>query len=85
MGEKCDAPRPLEDGEVGEWILLEGVCVYPYRAVSVTYSYFWGVKQTPATCTNIGLHNLYPDEIDLVVSGPNFGTNTGGECLESVP
>ncbi|CUA73995.1 hypothetical protein RSOLAG22IIIB_01516 [Rhizoctonia solani] len=54
-GEKCDAPRPLEAGEVGEWILLEG---------------------TPATCTNIALHNLYPGEIDLVVSGPNFGRNT---------
>ncbi|EUC65217.1 5'/3'-nucleotidase SurE [Rhizoctonia solani AG-3 Rhs1AP] len=54
-GEKCDAPRSLEAGEVGEWILLEG---------------------TPATCTNIALHNLYPGEIDLVVSGPNFGRNT---------
>lgn len=54
-GEKTDAPRPLQDGEVGEWILLEG---------------------TPATCTNIALHNLYPGEIDLVVSGPNFGRNT---------
>ncbi|CAE6486189.1 unnamed protein product [Rhizoctonia solani] len=55
-GEKCDKPRPLEDGEVGEWVLLEG---------------------TPATCTNIALHTLYPGEIDLVVSGPNFGRNTG--------
>lgn len=27
--------------------------------------------QTPATCTNIALHNLYPGEIDLVISGPN--------------
>ncbi|CAE7125769.1 unnamed protein product [Rhizoctonia solani] len=54
-GEKCDVPRPLEPGEVGEWILLEG---------------------TPATCANIALHNLYPGEIDLVVSGPNFGRNT---------
>ncbi|KAF8598938.1 sure-like protein, partial [Ceratobasidium sp. AG-I] len=31
---------------------------------------------TPATCTNIALHNLYPGEIDLVVSGPNLGCNT---------
>lgn len=54
-GEKRDTPRPLQDGEVGEWILLQG---------------------TPATCTNIALHNLYPGEIDLVVSGPNFGRNT---------
>ncbi|KAG9125820.1 hypothetical protein FRC07_006048 [Ceratobasidium sp. 392] len=54
-GEKCDVSRPIQDGEVGEWILLEG---------------------TPATCTNIALHNLYPSEIDLVISGPNFGRNT---------
>ncbi|KAI6101957.1 survival protein sure-like phosphatase/nucleotidase [Pisolithus croceorrhizus] len=32
--------------------------------------------QTPASCTNISLHNLYPGEIDLVISGPNFGRNT---------
>ncbi|KAI6027566.1 sure-like protein [Pisolithus microcarpus] len=31
---------------------------------------------TPASCTNISLHNLYPGEIDLVISGPNFGRNT---------
>lgn len=23
--------------------------------------------QTPATCANIGIHNIYPNEIDLVV------------------
>ncbi|ELU41907.1 cytoplasm protein [Rhizoctonia solani AG-1 IA] len=34
------------------------------------------LEGTPATCTNIALHNLYPGEIDLVVSGPNFGRNT---------
>ncbi|KAK9895829.1 sure-like protein [Cystobasidium minutum MCA 4210] len=31
---------------------------------------------TPATCSNIALHNLYPGEIKLVVSGPNYGRNT---------
>ncbi|THH17008.1 hypothetical protein EW146_g3742 [Bondarzewia mesenterica] len=31
---------------------------------------------TPATCANIGLHNLYKDEIDLLLSGPNLGRNT---------
>ncbi|ORX36795.1 survival protein sure-like phosphatase/nucleotidase [Kockovaella imperatae] len=30
---------------------------------------------TPATCANIALHNLYPGEIDLVISGPNHGRN----------
>ncbi|KZT52837.1 sure-like protein [Calocera cornea HHB12733] len=55
MGEHSDASRPLKDGEVAEWILLEA---------------------TPATCANIALHNLYPGEIDLVISGPNFGRNS---------
>lgn len=27
--------------------------------------------QTPATCSNIAIHHLYPGEIDLVISGPN--------------
>ncbi|WVQ72523.1 5'/3'-nucleotidase SurE [Cryptococcus sp. DSM 104548] len=31
---------------------------------------------TPATCANVGLHNIYPGEIDLVVSGPNHGRNS---------
>jgi tubulin--tyrosine ligase len=31
---------------------------------------------TPATCSNIALHNLYPGEVSLVVSGPNYGRNT---------
>ncbi|KAG0146033.1 hypothetical protein CROQUDRAFT_723122 [Cronartium quercuum f. sp. fusiforme G11] len=31
---------------------------------------------TPATCSNIALFNLFPDEIDLVISGPNYGRNT---------
>ncbi|EJT99793.1 sure-like protein [Dacryopinax primogenitus] len=55
MGEYSDISRPLKDGEVAEWILLEA---------------------TPATCANIALHNLFPGEIDLVISGPNFGRNS---------
>ncbi|KAH8102641.1 sure-like protein [Cristinia sonorae] len=31
---------------------------------------------TPATCANIALHNLYPGQIDLLISGPNLGRNT---------
>ncbi|KAJ6519843.1 survival protein sure-like phosphatase/nucleotidase [Mycena sanguinolenta] len=53
-GETSPTSRPLKDGEVGEWILLDG---------------------TPATCANVGIHNLYPG-IDLVISGPNLGRNT---------
>ncbi|KAI5480873.1 tubulin-tyrosine ligase [Pseudohyphozyma bogoriensis] len=32
---------------------------------------------TPATCSNLALHGLYPKEsFDLVIAGPNFGRNT---------
>ncbi|THV04928.1 cytoplasm protein, partial [Dendrothele bispora CBS 962.96] len=34
------------------------------------------LDSTPATCSNIGLFNLYPGQIDLVISGPNLGRNS---------
>ncbi|KAH9459758.1 hypothetical protein H4Q26_005045 [Puccinia striiformis f. sp. tritici PST-130] len=34
------------------------------------------VNGTPASCSNLALFNLYPNQIDLVISGPNFGRNT---------
>ncbi|KAI0825152.1 sure-like protein [Trametes gibbosa] len=55
MGEVSEESRPLREGEVAEWVLLDG---------------------TPATCSNIGLHNLYHGEIDLLISGPNLGRNS---------
>ncbi|KAF8216218.1 survival protein sure-like phosphatase/nucleotidase [Mycena galopus ATCC 62051] len=60
-GETSPTSRPLKDGEVGEWILLDG---------------------TPATCANVGLHNIY-SEIDLVISGPNLGRNATAFALSS--
>ncbi|EKM83862.1 hypothetical protein AGABI1DRAFT_110465 [Agaricus bisporus var. burnettii JB137-S8] len=54
-GQVTDTSRPLKDGELSEWILLDG---------------------TPATCANVALHNLWPGQIDLVISGPNLGRNT---------
>ncbi|KAI0732371.1 survival protein sure-like phosphatase/nucleotidase, partial [Fomitopsis betulina] len=54
-GETSEQSRPLRDGEIAEWILLNG---------------------TPATCANIALHNLYHGDVDLVISGPNFGRNS---------
>ncbi|KAJ7706154.1 survival protein sure-like phosphatase/nucleotidase [Mycena rosella] len=54
-GEISPTSRPLKDGEVAEWILLDG---------------------TPATCANVALHNIFPGQIDLVISGPNLGRNT---------
>ncbi|KAK7694628.1 hypothetical protein QCA50_001815 [Cerrena zonata] len=55
LGETSETTRPLKEGEVGEWVLLDG---------------------TPATCANIGLHNLFPEQIDLLISGPNLGRNS---------
>jgi hypothetical protein len=34
------------------------------------------VSGTPASCSNLGLFNLFPAQIDLVISGPNYGRNT---------
>jgi len=31
---------------------------------------------TPSTCANVALHNIHPEQIDLVISGPNLGRNT---------
>ncbi|KAI9508756.1 sure-like protein [Russula earlei] len=62
MGEISDTSRALKEGEIAEWILLNG---------------------TPATCSNISLHNLYPGEIDLVLSGPNLGRNTSSAFMLS--
>ncbi|KAF9453796.1 sure-like protein [Macrolepiota fuliginosa MF-IS2] len=55
QGDITDTSRPTKDGELAEWVLLDG---------------------TPATCANVALHNLWPGQIDLVISGPNLGRNT---------
>ncbi|KAI0078901.1 sure-like protein [Panus rudis PR-1116 ss-1] len=55
FGETSETSRPLKEGEVAEWVLLDA---------------------TPATCANIGLHNLWPGQIDLLISGPNLGRNS---------
>lgn len=31
---------------------------------------------TPATAVNIGVHGLFTEKYDLVLSGPNFGRNS---------
>ena len=53
----------------------------------------YSITGTPADCANIGIHNLWPDKPDVVVSGINLGINTGigfllasgtvGACLEA--
>lgn len=36
------------------------------------------VNGTPAACSQIGLHHFFKErgEVDLVISGPNFGRNS---------
>jgi len=46
-------------------------------SASVAQHYPWKlVSGTPASCSNLGLFNLFPGQIDLVISGPNYGRNT---------
>ena len=37
----------------------------------------YSITGTPADCANIGIHNLWPDKPDILVSGINLGINTG--------
>lgn len=61
-GEISEKSRPLQEGEIGQWILLDGVSLSVLSLCCPPT-----VLQTPATCANIALHNLYNGEIDLVV------------------
>lgn len=47
--------------------------------ISEGYQEWCLVDSTPAACTDIGIHHLkkHPEPIDLVISGPNFGKNSG--------
>lgn len=56
----------------------------PYEApdgnlIEEGYQEWCLVDSTPAACTDIGIHHLkrYSEPIDLVISGPNFGKNSG--------
>lgn len=45
-------------------------------------SRWWNcLEATPSACVNIGLHHIWPDEIDLVLSGPNFGRNSSNAMV----
>lgn len=43
----------------------------------------WSISGTPADCTRLGLLNLAPGPVDLVISGPNRGENTASDLLYS--
>ena len=67
QGETSPSPRSLKEGEIGEWILLDAVgsVYHGYRDNDLTLN---PDLQTPASCSSIALRNLFPGEIDLVVS-----------------
>ncbi|KAG8219839.1 sure-like protein [Butyriboletus roseoflavus] len=65
-GETSDTPRQLKEHEIAEWILLDGVRSPVILSCNHQLTSRNDLK-TPATCTNVALHNLYPGEIDLVV------------------
>ncbi|KAG6885277.1 hypothetical protein C0993_003708 [Termitomyces sp. T159_Od127] len=74
-GEISTIPRPLKNGEIvhirpAQLIYSDLIMICRPSGSS------WTVDQTPATCVNVALHNIFPDKIDLVVSGPNLGRNT---------
>jgi len=64
--------------------IVNGVYYYPHnpvfkipRSLSEGENEEWILLDaTPATCVNVALHNLYPGQIDLVISGPNLGRNS---------
>lgn len=43
----------------------------------------WSISGTPADCVRLGLLNLAPGPVDLVISGPNRGENTASDLLYS--
>jgi hypothetical protein len=53
---------------VAEWILLDAVMPSTFHPPEKSES----LSQTPATCANIGLHNIYPNRIDLLVCSHVF-------------
>lgn len=43
----------------------------------------YSVTGKPADCTRLGMKNLTEEPVDLVISGPNYGINAGGDLLYS--
>ena len=43
----------------------------------------YGINGTPADCVRVALDKLIPDNVDLVLSGINFGLNIGTDVLYS--
>lgn len=57
----------------------EGPFLAPNEQLRLTHQEWHLVNSTPAACADLGLHYLssHEDPIDLVISGPNYGKNSG--------
>ncbi len=61
---------------IGHGITL-GTPLFAHRADFPRGVEAWSISGTPADCTRLGLLNLAPRPVDLVISGPNKGRNLG--------
>lgn len=67
---------------VGHGITLHAP-IFAHRVDYLTGVAAWSVSGTPADCTRLGLLNLAPGPVDLVLSGPNRGYNAASDLLYS--
>ncbi len=54
----------------------------PLRAEEIRPGYF-AIDGTPTDCVNLGIHGLFPERPDIVVSGINRGGNMGDDITYS--
>ncbi|KAG6851045.1 hypothetical protein H0H93_002937 [Arthromyces matolae] len=73
-GETSLVSRSLKPGEiVGD---LSALSIFLPSQILPAFPQGSIYPKTPATCVNVAMYNLFPDQFDLVVSGPNLGRNT---------
>ncbi|KAJ2378850.1 hypothetical protein IW150_000548 [Coemansia sp. RSA 2607] len=65
------------------FLVNQDVTIKEYRPTLTDIKYergtWYTATGTPASCVNIALHHLFSD-IDLVISGPNLGSNVANTC-----
>lgn len=69
------APLQQQSAKAHSFTILDMIRVRPCSVDGADAA--WAVEGTPADCTRVGLKQLCPDGVDLVVSGINYGYNTG--------
>src|SRR5690349_18235543 len=73
----CEDLRFVFPAEEQSWI---GQAVSRFRPIYTSAHRIGGhagflASATPADCVGLGLHHLYPEPADIVISGINLGTN----------